>query len=301
MKRFLVAPVILVLLLFSGCGAKNEVSPPFFKVEDETSGGTVYMLGTMHVGLPNTVYPESVYDALDASETFVCEVDLKALEDKNNPELEDAADLLKCDNETTADFLGDDYATVKEFFQDLGIYSRNLDGYIPSMWSSVLSSKLASDCGYSSKYGTDRVLQDRAEKKGIKVEPLETAAEQYGINADESRELQSYTLVSSAETDYQLQKEQMRQLYTAWSTADSQTLEAMLLSDELPETLTDDYSDFFSAMYEQRQKKMADRVISALRNGEHIFIAVGALHFYASPDIPDFLSAAGYVPVPLTP
>lgn len=300
MKRFFVVPVFLILLLFSGCSAKTEVSPPFFKVEDEVSGGTVYLLGTMHVGLPDTVYPEGVYNALDSSDTFVCEVDLNALEDKNNPELSDAMKLLECNNETAADFIGEDYTEVKEFFQKLGIYNKNLDKYIPSMWSSVLSNKLASDCGYASKYGTDRVLQNYAEKKGIKVEPLETAAEQYKINADESRELQVYTLISSAETDYQLQKDQMCQLYAAWSTADSQTLENMLISNEVPESLTDDYSEFFSAMYEQRQKKMADRAISALQNGDCIFIAVGALHFYASPDVLDFLTDAGYSPCTLT-
>ena len=58
--------------------------------------------------------------------------------------------------------------------------------------------------------------------------------------------------------------------------------------------LSEDFESFFSEMYEKRQKKMADFVIKSLQNGEKIFLMVGAAHFYAKPDILDFLEDAGY-------
>ena len=57
---------------------------------------------------------------------------------------------------------------------------------------------------------------------------------------------------------------------------------------------SEDFASYYSAMYEKRQEKMADFVIKSLQNGDKVFLMVGAAHFYAKPDILDFLSKAGY-------
>lgn len=293
MKRLFPILTILIILLFPSCkNPENRVSPPFFMVTDEQTGGVVYLLGTMHVGLPNAVYPDEVFTAIGECETLAVELDVQALE-SNHEELLSAMELLKCDS--AEDFLGEDYAEIKDFFVKKRIYNANLNGYIPAVWSSTLSNKIAADCGYSSDYGTDRALLSYAKNHGIEIHEIESAKEQYQMNANEPPELQCYLLKSAVETDYEIQKEQMRELYRAWSTADSTALEQMLSDEGVPEELSAQYTEYYDAMYTSRQRKMANYALKTLREGKKAFIAVGAMHFYATPDILDFLEDEGYV------
>lgn len=290
-KRFFPILVVLIITL-SGCkSSENRVSPPFFTVTDEQTGGVVYLLGTMHVGLPNTVYPDEVFTALDECGTLAVELDIQALE-SDREELSKTMELLKCDS--TEELIGGDYAEIKDFFVKKRIYNANLNGYIPAVWSSTLANKIAADCGYSSEYGTDRALLTYAKKHGITIHEIESAAEQYSMNASEPRELQCYLLKSAVETDYELQKEQMKELYRVWSTTDSAVLEQMLAEESVPEELSEQYAEYYAAMYTLRQRKMANYVLETLREGKKSFIAVGAMHYYATPDIIDFLEDEGY-------
>ncbi len=287
--------LIGVIMLFSGCRTpENKVYPPFFKISDPNTGGVVYLLGTMHVGVSNTVYPDEIYDALDECSALAVEIDLQALE-ADMLRMNSAMGILECQSGTAADYFGEYHGEVKEFFQKKWIYSSNLEGYIPAVWSSMLSNQLASDCGYFSQYGTDRAMLSYAKEHSMEIIELETVEEQYQINADEPPELQVYSLVSSVRTDYELQKAQMKELYRAWSENDSAAIEKMLIDEGIPEELKDDYEQYYFAMYENRQKNMADFIAKSLENGEKVTVAVGAMHCYASPDILDFLEGKAVI------
>lgn len=296
MKKILSLILICAIILLCGCGGtrENRVSPPFFKITDPESGGTAYLLGTIHVGLANTVYPDEVYAALDSSSALAVEIDLLALE-KDQKRLTEAVKLLECKGETAREFLGDDYAEIKKFFQKRGIYNAAYERYIPAMWSALLSNKLADDCGYESRYGTDRALLAYAKKNGIAITELETVEGQYGMNAAEPRELQIYILLESARTDYGEQKRQLRELYTAWSTHDGAAIERMLNDEDIPGELAGEYAEYYAAMYTERQREMAEYIANAISGGDTVFVAVGAMHCYAEPDILDFLADKSYV------
>lgn len=294
MKKFFL-PIILcaVLLLFSGCRvSENKVSPPFFKITDPESGGVVYLLGTMHVGVKNTVYPSEVYDALDECKTLAVEIDLQKLE-ADQKRLSGALSLLECKDGSAGDILGDDHEEIRAYFREKGLNSAAYEKYIPAMWSAALSNVLADDCGYEAKYGTDRAMLTYAKKKKFEIIELETIEEQYSINAAEPMKLQIYSLLQSVRTDYETQKEQMHELYTAWSTGDGAALERML-DEDIPKELADEYAVYYDAMYSERQRQMAGYIESVLREGKKEFVAVGALHCYAEPDILDFLENRGF-------
>lgn len=295
MKKILSLILICAITLFCGCGGarENRVSPPFFKITDTESGGAAYLLGTMHVGLANTVYPDEVYAALDSSSALAVEIDLLALE-ADQKRLSEAMKLLECKGETAGEFMGENYAEIKKFFKKRGMYNAAYERYIPAMWSALLSNKLASDCGYESRYGTDRALLAYAKKNGIAITELETVEEQYGMNAAEPRALQIYILLDSARTDYATQKQQLRDLYAAWSTHDGAAIERMLNDEDIPSELAADYAEYYAAMYTERQRSMAEYIGSAISGGDTVFVAVGAMHCYAEPDILDFLTDKGY-------
>lgn len=293
-KILALCTAILLMFTLSGCQKveKNYVSPPFFTVKDESTGGEVYMLGSMHVGLPNTVYPEEIYAALDRCSALACEVDVIRL-GEDNAEMNEAMKIFEC--ESAAELMGEDYDEIKQFFVEKGLYKAKYDKYIPAMWSIVLTQKAAQDCGYSSDYGTEREFLTYAKQKNIPIIELETAAEQYQINASQSPAFQLYSLKSSVDLPYETLKSQHSALYNAWSKNNVLQLEIMLSSSGVPEEFSEDFSEYYSAMYEKRQEKMADFVIKSLKNGDKVFLMVGAAHFYAKPDILDFLGDAGYL------
>lgn len=294
MKRLFSVILLFAVMLFSGCGRpENEVRPPFFKVVDKETGGVVYMLGTIHVGTEDAVYSDKVYKALDESDTLAVELDLQELE-ANTAELAEAMQLMMLNGMTAKEYIGEDYAEIRDWFIDKGLYNMVYDYYIPAVWSSMLSNKLADDAGFSSDFGTDRLLLTYAKEHNKEIYEIESAAEQYQINANEGKELQIYMLTETVRTDYDIQVQQMKDLYSVWANGDITGMEELLSADEPPEELAEQYDRFYFEMYENRQEKMAKYVTDTLKNGGKAFVAVGALHYAAAPDIIDFIEQAGY-------
>lgn len=290
MKKIVFPLLCVFILLISGCNSpENPVTPPFFKITDSETGGVVYLLGTMHVGKPNTVYPDEVYDALEECSLLAVEIDLDRLE-KDSEELNGAMKLLEIKDGAAEEYFGDGYDEIKKFFQNRHIYSPALEKYIPAVWSSMLSSRVSKDCGLEAKYGTDREMVSWAKAHYIKVTELETAEDQYRMNAGEDKELQIYSLLLSARTDYREQKEQMKELYRAWSENDSAAFEKMLSEEEVPEELKAAYDEYYQKLYTERQQKMAAFINETLESGGKAVVAVGAMHCYATPDILDLLN-----------
>lgn len=294
MKRFFSVILVFAVMLLSGCeDSETAITPPFFKVVDNETGGVVYMLGTMHVGLENAVYPDEVYKALDECDVLAVELDLFALE-ANTTELAEAMRIMELDGMTAGEYIGGDYEEIRDWFTEKELYNTAYEKYIPAVWSSMLSNRIAEDAGYGTDFGTDRVMLAYAKAHNKEIHELETVAEQYRINANEGRELQIYILLEAVRTDYDVQIRQMKDLYSAWADGDITALESMLSEDEPPAELAEQYGQFYSEMYENRQRKMAEYIIGELESGKKTFVAVGALHYAAVPDIPDFLAEAGY-------
>lgn len=294
MKRLFSIILLCAVMLFSGCGRpENEVRPPFFKVVDKETGGVVYMLGTMHVGTEDAVYSDKVYKALDESDILAVELDVQELE-ANTTELIEAMQPMMLNGMTAKDYIGEDYAEIRDWFTEKGLYNMVYDYYIPAVWSSMLSNKLADDAGFSSDFGTDRLLLTYAKEHDKEIYEIETAAEQYQINANEGRELQIYSLLETVRTDYDVQIQQMKDLYSVWANGDIAGMEELLSADEPPEELVEQYEQFYFEMYENRQEKMAKYVTDTLKSGGKAFVAVGALHYAAAPDIIDNVEEAGY-------
>ena len=270
----------------------NRVNPPFYKVTDESTGGVVYMLGTIHVGLDYTHYPRKIYKALDESDTLAVELDLLRL-DEDDREIMREMGVFVLTDQSAQDYMGKEYAEIKAAMEKYGVYSDVLEMYVPYIWTSQLLGKVTTECGYESKYGTDRAMLTYAKEHSKNIYEIETVNQQYAVNAAASKELQIYML-KDALNDYDAQIESMRDLYKAWKNGDSKMLGGLLDESGTPDEIKDDYKEYYDNMYTHRQEKMADYVIGCLKNGEKSFVAVGALHYFAEPDIIDYVEQAGY-------
>lgn len=318
-KRVFAAVTLLAMLLFGGCkrtepiseptsdapkidltstSAENsfEVNPPFFKVENAETGAVVYMLGSMHVGKAEATYPQKISDALDECETLAVEVDVQAFQE-NYAEMTEAVTILLCENGKTArDYMGDDYDKIVKAFTEKGLYNQIYDSYIPAFWSSLWSNDMAAKCGYDGNLGTDMLLLSYAKERGKKIDEIETAKEQYEVEASCSAELQMLTLNQTIELSKEETQEQFDALYNTWKSGDINALKALATEEEdgsMSEKLKKDYEQYYDAMYSNRQKKMAEYVMNKLTTGGKTFVVVGAMHYAAPPSILDILEENG--------
>lgn len=318
-KRILAFITLIAMVMFAGCKSSKQevqtpsvpqvdltstaeensftVTPPFFKVENADNGAVVYMLGSMHVGKPGAVYTQELQSALDECDTLAVEVDIQALESDLRKSAE-AIGVLMCPAGTTVrDYMGADYDKIIKKFQEKGLYNIAYESYIPALWSSLWSSAAAEECGYKSELGTDMLLLTYAKQHDKKIDEIETAKEQYQVEANCSNELQMAMLNETLDLTQDEMQEQFDELYNAWKDGDTNALYELVNSESdegLAEELQDDYEEYYNDMYANRQKKMANYVINKLKTGGKTFMVVGALHYVAEPSIIDVLEDNGY-------
>lgn len=294
-KRIL-SVLIIFVLIFTICGCsdgKTYVNPPMWKVCDEETGSVIYMLGTYHMGYLNTVFPEKMYEAIDACDAVAVEVDIVQLDKQSNLVAEE---MKLFEVEDAKEIMGDDYDKARALYDSLNIYNGNYEHYMPTIWTSGLSGKFALDLGMFSAYGADRAVINYANKNGKEVRELETLSLQYHLQADQSLEYQMFLLNRVVDTPIKEQQDEILKTYRAWKDSDMKTLEGLMDNyyDNVPDELMEEHQKVYDAIYTNRQKNMAENILQWLKNGEKVFVAVGTLHYFASPDIIDFLTESGY-------
>ena len=276
---------------------KTVVTPPFWVVEDAKTGGTLYLLGSMHVGKPNTVYPDYVMEAYEACDTVAAEFDTVAANQDLQASM-DAAEMLLCpDGKTAKDYFGDEYDEVVDFFTEKGLYYSMLDMYIPYYWASLLSVQIASDAGFDVSGGTEPYFLGKAHEDGKTIVEIESMEEQYEMIANIPMDIQVSSVTDCiGNTNYLLQQGSMQILYDAWSTFDEESLESLNDSGTVipPEANAESYEKYFDLMYYDRQENMGEAAVEFLQSGEDVFMFVGAAHFYIEEDILTYIENAGY-------
>lgn len=288
---------LLLLLLLTACATAEpvEVTPPFWYAEDPDTGGRVYMLGSMHAGAAGTVYPDYVLEAFSGSGIAAAELDTVALSEDRERLLEAARLVMLPEGEAAADYIGEGYNDTVSFFRKKGLYSSALDSFIPYYWASLAANRIAKDCGLTSENGTEYIFLSAAKRTGKPIYEIESAELQYQAMAQTPLPVQLYMLEQSVgEENYSAQLDEMNELYKAWSSFDSAALEELCGTGNIPPELAEDYGIYYEVMYEQRQQEMAQAVTGWLENGDSVFMLVGAMHFYAEPDIITLLSEEGY-------
>lgn len=298
MKRLICCALAAALtLLTTSCGASCEpveLYPPFWVAENAETGGRVYMLGSFHMGVEGSDYPDYIYEAFDGSDIIAAELDTIAFS-ADREALNEAVGYLRCpEGASAAELFGDKYGEVKAFYKEKGLYTSAMEDMLPYYWASVLSSHVAQQCGFSSEYGTESVLLSRAKRLGKPIAELESGAEQYKTMGSIPMDIQVQSVTDCIGDSYDKQESVLREMYVCWSSA------SCGYEDCLAEFIKEEYSDsegyaeYYELMYTSRQEKMAEQIALWLENGDRVFLLVGALHYYAEPDILTLLEERGY-------
>ena len=270
------------------------VTPPFWVVEDSSTGAQIFMLGSMHAGNSDTKYPDYVLDAFSNSTWVGPELDTAAFSQNASLQRKCAA-YLRLEDTTMEQLLGDSYADTLGFFTEKGIYQQNMEYLCPFFWASAASGLVTDSAGLDPAYGTESLLLELAHSQRKEVREIEGGEAQYKMMGSIPMSIQLSTLAECVGDDnIAAQAEDTRQLYAAWSSFDDEFFRELSVYD--PETVDNpsDWEEYYDMMYTSRQKLMAEFITDSLKNGELGFVFVGTMHYYAEPSIITLLEDAGY-------
>lgn len=273
---------------------KGCVTPPFWVVEDESTGAQIFLLGSMHAGKADTQYPEYVLEALLNSSWVAPEMDTVTF----------AGDFIlqqKCvkylvlSGTTAKELIGSAYDETVDYFRKNGIWQDAMDSMAPFYWASAASSLVVDKAGLDTSYGTENVLLTLAHQEGIKIREIEGGEAQYRMMGSIPMSVQLETLAQCVGDDnINAQVRDTEELFEAWSRFDDDYFSKLTVfsADEVMNPF--DWQEYYDMMYTDRQQKMADFITDSLSKGELGFVFVGTMHYYAEPSMITLLEQEGY-------
>ena len=143
----------------------------------EQTGAQVFLLGSMHAGTEDAVYPEYVMEAYRNSTYAAPELDTVAFSGDGRL-VSECAGYLRLDGTTAAEVIPE-HDGVVEYFRSLGIYNESLEYMKPFYWTSVFSSAVLDKTGLQTQYGTETTFLEMAHRERKEIREVEGAAAQY--------------------------------------------------------------------------------------------------------------------------
>jgi hypothetical protein len=259
-----------------------------FKVSGH--GHTMYLFGTIHVGLPE-FYPldKSVTRALAASSTLALEIDPTAQTAQD-------ASLMQRTALTTPDIVA---AMPPELgprltrrLEALGAPATLSTQFKPWMLVLTLTIIEYARLGYRPELGIDAHLAKLAHSQNIKVIGLETVKSQLDV-FDRLPVADQWTILDEtvASLDSGEAQEEARSLTNGWARADHATLDALALKYEKDQRLSSQI--FQRRLLIERNGPMADKLDGLLKREKNTMAAVGLMHLIGKDSLPTLLRAKG--------
>lgn len=293
-------------LLLTGCASSRTpvvpvgvvrefATPPFYRI-GANRGGTLLLMGTIHLGPPEGWrFSPALLDGLDRADHFILEVDLRAVtEDSISTQLANTAiiqppnTLLDLVSPETAKLLGENDATLAKMGMPKNARKWKKPWYI-ALW---LLESASTPSGFTASNSAENVILEAIGPRPLIG--LETVEEQLEIFDKLSPHLQDMMLrdillrldSAAAET---------RALVGAWRRGDENLLEELTREeiDELPEL-----EEFYAVVLRDRNRRWMSVFRSLLDDpeyaGETFFVGVGALHLVGVDGLVNLLRESGY-------
>ncbi|TCJ06409.1 TraB/GumN family protein [Cytobacillus praedii] len=255
----------------------------------EKNGNTVYMLGSIHLGIEE-FYPlnSKIMKAFNESKYLAVEADILNL----NP-LEFQQTILEKavyeDGSTIEDHISKElYKKLTDTFVSYGGDMNEIKYLKPWYLSMSLDSLKTMDPKYKSELGIDHYFLSKAGNK--KVIELEGAEFQINMLSGFPEDVQIKLLEDSLKTGNA--NDGLSPLIKAWQTSDDAAIEKLLFSvpDNSPE-----YKVYMTEMFDNRNVGMANKIekyLTGTTKGTY-FVVVGAGHYFGDMSIIKLLEKKG--------
>lgn len=259
-----------------------------FKVSGH--GHTMYLFGTIHMGLPE-FFPldESVTRALAASTTLALEIDPTVQTAQVAAAVQRAALTTPAIVAAMPPALG---PRLARHLEALGAPAALSTRVKPWMLVMTLATVEYAKLGYRPDLAIDAHLAKLAHRQNIKVIGLETVESQIDL-FDRLPVADQWTILDEtlASLDSGEAQEEARSVTNGWATADHATLEALALKYEKDPRLS---SRILQRRFlTERNGPMADKLDGLLTRENNTMAAVGLMHLIGKDGLPTLLRAKG--------
>lgn len=281
LKRGLAALAVLTATAVAAFPAAAD--PALWVVRDEDS--TIYLLGTVHVLRPDTVWRSPAIDAA------LAEADALWIE----VEADDPAAMqplvarygLDPANPLSSKLTPEQKARLDAAATGMGASGAALEPLRPWLAGLTLSVGPLVKAGYDPASGVETKLKAAARAAGKPIRTLETLEQQIGFFADLPPAVELAFLLSALD-EMDTGPATLDALVAAWSAGDQEALNALMVSE-----MAVDYPELYQALLVDRNKDWAGQIQTLLAGKGVTVIAVGAAHLVGDDSVQVQLLARG--------
>jgi uncharacterized protein len=263
----------LLCVAVAGQAAEPSAAKHFFwKVGG--GKGTVYLLGTVHLGNKDLYpLPSVIEDSFKEADTLVEEIDLNSSDAKGLTQ-----DFLKrglyLDGDTVTNHLGDETKTALAAYVKSGKLDANYTHAKPWLLSLLIMQIQLKEMELDSAKGLDLHFSEEAAALHKPVTGLETADFQINLFSTFSDELQDQLLLTTL-LDAQKGKELLQRTLEAWRSGDTGAMEAAITAETREHPSLEPVMD---KLFYERNDAMTQQIDKFLQTPKVYFVAVGAGH-----------------------
>jgi uncharacterized protein YbaP (TraB family) len=279
---------LAALLLVAHAEAANDRGLVFSARRGDAQ---IILLGSIHLGNA-AVYPlrREILDAYRQADTLVVELDIDRVAPERMAAWMTAHGMYPA-GETLRDHLQPDtWERLGAYLRQAGLAPELFQQYRPGILVNLLTMSQLTQGGLSTELGIDQFFLNTARKDGKPVVELETAEDQLAIlvsmpNAD--------AMINATLDELNHLDEASNALFDAWKRGDGIALEkevnkAFNLGD--PAT-----AEFFERIFTQRNRAMSERIDAMSREGNQLFVVIGAGHLLGEHGVAALLEQRGYL------
>jgi len=275
-KRLKCGLAALAILTASAVAAfPAAADPALWVVRDEDS--TIYLLGTVHVLRPDTVWRSPAIDrAMAEADTLWIEV-----------EADDPAAMqplvrkygLDPANPLSGKLTPEQKAQLDAAAAGMGASGAALEPLRPWLAGLTLSIGPLVKAGYDPASGVESRLKAAARDAGKPIRTLETLEQQIGFFADLPPAVELAFLLSALD-EMDSGPAMLDALVAAWSAGDMEALNELMVSE-----MAADYPELYQALLVRRNKDWAGQIQTLLGGKGVSVIAVGAAHLVGDESV----------------
>lgn len=243
--------------------------------------GPVWLFGTIHGGVDASDWdtlPTEVRRAIEASDTTVLEIDVRAME--TSPALLEAMALP--DGESLREMLGEEHWEVFNALLDGPALGPGPEQFEPWMAYSVMLMVMLGELAFVEM--VDQSIQRHAERNDHSLEYLESIEQQLKL----MQEAMGVEYLVDFLDDPVSHRDELQQMLNAYVAGDPEALEEIMFD---PADI-EEHADFYEVMFYERHNQWWPKIVDYVERGD-VFIAVGAGHLVGDGSVIDMLDDEG--------
>ncbi len=277
------------------------MTPPCWKVTDETTGNTIYMLGTIHV-LPDNgkTLPDELMKIYDGCDSIAVEYDTTQIEtDLVQMTLFQSMFVYTDGTKITDHISQETYERAKAYLKKKGLYVNAYDQYCAGYWVNLIETGSMLSLENLSAVGVDKLFIGKATEDQKEIIDIETLDDQAGVLISYEDAYADFSL--DAMLDELDEKgdacvaESLAALYNEWASGSDELLD---LEEEdlsgVPEDILKEAEKYQSVAIGDRNDHMVERAEEFIKEGKNVLFMVGTGHYSGENGVDDQLKAKGY-------